>query len=403
VTLTVDRATERVAGTSTAPTGSSLWRSVRWPLAVLAVFVVAATLIGSLQRSGGGDLDPRSYTPGGTHAVAVLAEQQGVPVRAVLDVDELRAAVRPGTRVVVADARAVTPAEASVIQRVVANQSLSLLVVGTVEPESWDRRVAVSGSTDTKKREPDCDLAAARRAGSARTGALAYAGPGTACYADTLLSVPRDRTTFLGSADVLTNDRLDQDGNASLSLSLATQQDGKAATQVLWFVPRPGRTLPAGDPGTDETIGELLPDGLVFGVLQVALAFVVLALWRARRLGRVVPERLPVVVRAAESVEGRARLYRAAGARGQAAEALRAGARDRLARGLGLAPRSTSRPALVGTLAQRTGQDPPAVDELLYGRAPVDDAGLVELADRLDQLESSTRQTARGTRPEGTP
>ena len=55
---------------------------------------------------------------------------------------------------------------------------------------------------------------------------------------------------------------------------------------------------------------------------------VLLALWRGRRLGPVVTEPLPVVVRSAEVVEGHGRLYRRAGARERAAELLRAGHRD---------------------------------------------------------------------------
>ena len=72
-----------------------------------------------------------------------------------------------------------------------------------------------------------------------------------------------------------------------------------------------------------------------------------LALWRARRLGPVVAEPLPVVVRAAETVEGRARLYRRGGARGQAA---RGAARRRPVAGSGRAlglPRRADPPAVV--------------------------------------------------------
>ena len=124
---------------------------------------------------------------------------------------------------------------------------------------------------------------------------------------------------------------------------------------------------------------------MLLGALQLALAVLVLALWRARRLGRVVPEPLPVVVRAAEAVEGRGRLYRAAGARDTAAEALRAGARARLAARLGL-PRDAGREGLVLALAARTGRPPQELDALLYGPAPHDDAALVRLADALDGL-----------------
>jgi hypothetical protein len=110
------------------------------------------------------------------------------------------------------------------------------------------------------------------------------------------------------------------------------------------------------------------------------------ALWRARRLGPVVTEPLPVVVRAAETVEGRARLYRRAGAADHAAFALRQAARDRLVPRLGL-PRDAAPDAVVAALVERTGRAGQAVWELLYGPPPRTDADLVRLADALDALE----------------
>ena len=102
-------------------------------------------------------------------------------------------------------------------------------------------------------------------------------------------------------------------------------------------------------------------------------------------------EPLPVVVRAAETVEGRSRLYRRSGARGQAAEALRAGVRDRLGTALGL-PRRVAPPAVVTAVAARAGRSGPDVAALLYGAAPADDGALVRLADDLDALEREVRR-----------
>jgi hypothetical protein len=134
-----------------------------------------------------------------------------------------------------------------------------------------------------------------------------------------------------------------------------------------------------------KSLNDLVPTWLKLAVLQLLVTAGVLALWRARRLGAVVTEPLPVVVRAAEAVEGRSRLYRASRSRATAAEALRAGARDRLARRLGLGPES-SRQSLVAAVAAHCGQDAAAIDALLYGAAPSGDAALVELADDLDLL-----------------
>src|SRR5262249_53661964 len=140
------------------------------------------------------------------------------------------------------------------------------------------------------------------------------------------------------------------------------------------------------------------------------LALLALAVARGRRLGPPVVEPLPVVVRGAETVEGRGRLYHRARARGPALDVLPAAARDRL-------PPATSEPAsdgrahpptdgnrrgartggqvldpgaapstVVGALAARTGWPPDEIDEVLYGPPPTDDAGLVRLSAQLDAL-----------------
>ncbi|MBR7679229.1 DUF4350 domain-containing protein, partial [Streptomyces daliensis] len=77
-------------------------------------------------------------------------------------------------------------------------------------------------------RAPRCSLDAARRAGDVETGGLRYASDSLdtlACYpADGLPSLLLLRqpeagdTVLLGAPDILYNDRLDNQGNASLAL-----------------------------------------------------------------------------------------------------------------------------------------------------------------------------------------
>ncbi|MCU1672955.1 MAG: hypothetical protein JWN77_1068, partial [Frankiales bacterium] len=72
------------------------------------------------------------------------------------------------------------------------------------------------------------------------------------------------------------------------------------------------------------------------------------------------------------------------------AEQLRAGARDRLVRRLGMGL-DTGRAGLVDAVSVRTRRDAAAVDALLYGAGPgsvLDDASLVRLAGDLDSLIS---------------
>jgi hypothetical protein len=121
--------------------------------------------------------------------------------------------------------------------------------------------------------------------------------------------------------------------------------------------------------------------------VQLLLAAVGLALWRARRLAVPVAEPLPVVVRSAETVSGRGRLYHRAGARQAALDALRAGALARMQPALRsqLAPDAPPE-QVVAAVAERSGWTPEQVTAVLYTAAPTDDAGLAAAVDALDAL-----------------
>ena len=73
----------------------------------------------------------------------------------------------------------------------------------------------------------------------------------------------------------------------------------------------------------------LVPWPVYLIAIQLCVAALLAAAWRARRLGPLVAERLPVAVRASETVEGHGRLYQARRARDRAAGELRAAASAR--------------------------------------------------------------------------
>ena len=89
-------------------------------------------------------------------------------------------------------------------------------------------------------------------------------------------------------------------------------------------------------------------------ILLVVLFGLAAAIWRGRRLGALVAERLPVVVRANETMEGRARLYERAGSREHALDSLRIGALARLAKLCGL-PRRATLDDVIDAVAALTG------------------------------------------------
>jgi hypothetical protein len=118
---------------------------------------------------------------------------------------------------------------------------------------------------------------------------------------------------------------------------------------------------------------------------QLGFALLLAVGWRARRLGPLVTEPLPVVVVAAETVIGHGRLYQTRRARGKAAAALRGALLARLGPPLGLEA-SPGSEAVTAAVAQRSAAAPDRIRNLLYGPAPRTDAALVTLASDLDDL-----------------
>ena len=256
--------------------------------------------------------------------------------------------------------------------------------------------VEVTGN-DSGVFDPGCPLSAAAYAGNAGfSDSEVYTSPATAtrCYIHdgrpnlVQLPVAGSTVTVLGSGHPLTNEHLDEDGNAALGMNLLG-----ARSNVVWLLP----DQPPPGSGGQKSFGELVPFGVKLAFLQTIIAVVLVALWRSRRLGPVVVEPLPVVVRSAEAVEGRARLYRARRAGDRAAQALRTGSLERLTGLLGLPRSAASDPAMaseiVATLAEHTGWEQAAIGAALYGPPPTDDAGLVRLAGFLDDLERQVRNS----------
>jgi hypothetical protein len=385
VTL-LDHPAQVTAGGSTP---RSILRRNRAALLLGGVLVAALAVLAVITGGGrSGELDPAAYDPTGAHALAVLLQDRAVQVQRTTDVPSTFAAAGSDATVFVPLPQLLSDQELAALGTVPGP-----LVVGGAGPRSLAAlhgRVRVAGEASVSTRSPRCELPAATRAGRAEVGGFGYE-PDTAgalgCYpaagGASLLSLDNSRRVVVGSTSLFTNARLDRQGNAALALGLLGQR-----SRVVWLVPSPGRAVVGTRPTTDPD--SLLPDGVRNARAALLVAVVALALWRARRLGRVVHEPLPVVVRAAETTEGRGRLYQAAGSRATAAEALRAGARDRVGARVG-AGRHPQAEALSSLAATRTGRSTVDVHALLYGPPPADDAALVRLADDLDVL---TREVA---------
>ncbi len=332
-----------------------------------------------------GDLDPRSYDSFGAHALSALLAQRGTQLTTVTGTTAALAQASAGSTLVVVHLERLTDAELASLTSTPAN----LFLVGADSLTLANLRVEAhaAGFADaTTSVAPACNLPAATTAGSVRLDGPTYRPPsgGHACYpfGDGFGLVTYDaggrQVTLLSSGTPLANGELGKDGDAALALGLLD-----ATPRVVWLVPD---LVPASAGDEHRSVTSLLPSRLKWATLQLAIAVVVVALWRGRRFGRLVAERVPVVVRQSESVFGRARLYRRTRARDVAAAALRAGAHDRMARRLGLSL-VTSREGVVEAVARRSGRTTTDVDRLLYGSTPVDDQALVTLARELTTLE----------------
>lgn len=152
-----------------------------------------------------------------------------------------------------------------------------------------------------------------------------------------------------------------------------------------------GRDYNRDDTPTEEpdTLFDRLPPEVVFGGIQLFVAAVLLALWRARRRGALVPAERPVEVSANELTDAHARLYRRSGDSEHVAGVLRGSMLRRVLPRLGLAPNSPH-DRIVRTLAEHTGAPADHIGAMLYG--PVeDDETLTIIAAELDAIEGEIR------------
>jgi hypothetical protein len=363
-------------------------RRIRWVVGVVLVLglVVLAVLVvvGAAGRQQAND--PRSSTPGGAGALGALLAAEGVQVTTTSRVDAAMAAAEPARTLVVANA-----------DRLEESAARQLLTAG------WDRVIllrpnagalarfgvnALGRFTKSGSLAPNCPVEAAQRAGTITVEGLraSYVATGPADFA---CYPAADGHVYLrvGTADGVpvelvgggvANSELAADGNAAFALNVF---GGRA--EIAWLMARtesPSDTTPA---------PSLLPPWWPIALAQCAMAFLVVAIWRGRRLGPILSEPIPVRVRAAETVEGHGRLYSRLTARDRAAEALRAGTVSRLTRAFGHAQDPL---ALSAAVARRTGRDPAEVRRLLFETVPGSDDDLINLARYLDRLEQEARR-----------
>lgn len=359
------------------------WRNWSWVLPIiLTITAVAAASAYLTAERPGGRMDPGSTGAQGAHALVALLRSHGVQVAVAKTVDDVERAAGPDVLLLVAQTQLVTD-EALLLR--LGRTPADLLLV---EPTSRARAALTPGlrssGVNTVESRPNCDLREATRAGTVEFGpSNAYKAVGdptvTRCY-DGILVRYRDGTrtiTVVGNTEFMTNGGLLHAGNAALAMNLAGERP-----LVVWYAPQHLE----GESHASAKLLDLIPDNVEWTVWQLGLVVLLLAWCKGRRIGPLVAEDLPVVVRASETVEGLGRLYRSRRARDRAAQALRTATLQRLLPRVGVdfhAPPV----AVAEAVAGRSGLDPRYTHRTLFGAPPETDGDLVHLAHALDNIE----------------
>ncbi len=382
LTPTVRRAARRV----------SFWVVIG--VVALVVTVIVVGLRGGAQA--GIPLAADNPAPQGAMAVAEVLRQQGVDVIETGSLAETEQAIdgRAGdSTVLLWDIDLLLDGDQH--DRLLrATDELVVLDPAFLELEDLAPGIAQAGAADGEF-DADCQLTAVDRAGSVDAGGSAYRivddGDATGCLADDdRFGVVQTRNgdttvTLLGLTEVLMNGEITKAGNAALALNLLGAHE-----TLVWYIP-------SADDLSDQapmSIAELTPPWVTPLAVMLLLVALGAVFWRARRVGPLVVENLPVIVRASETMEGRARLYERNDSRLRALDALRIGTVARLARSCGL-PRTATVGEVADAVAALTGRDRSAVADILIDHVPSSDAELVHLSDQLLRLEHEASQRSR--------
>lgn len=391
----------RAANAALTPTIGALARRRRAWIAIALALVLGGlvlALIQGLVRPPGAALGADNPAPGGAQALARVLAAEGVEVRAVRSLAEAERAADGGATVFLYDELGLLDRDA--VSRLAS--AAEVLVVARPDFAALEvlaPGVRLAGAADGPIDEVACELPAAERAGELSDGQRlltvdddAAASGFTGCFADgdgfALVSgaAPDGADVALvGSEAVFANETVDEAGNAALAIGLLGGRD-----ELAWYLPGPADADAAGAP----TLQELTPGWVSPVVVLLGIAAVAAGVWRGRRFGPLVVEDLPVHVPAAETGEGRARLYARSSARLHALDQLRMGAIGRIADLLRL-PRTAHVDAIAAGVADATGRPPASVRAVLVDAVPAGDRGLVDLARDLDDLERAVRDALR--------
>lgn len=368
-----------------------------WTLLGL-VFLGGLVLTAVLQSQPRGDaeaLSTRNASPAGARAAAEILGRHGVAVEQAGSFEATRQALGTvgtgngnGTTVLLYDPNGfLGPDQLKFLARAADRLVVVTPGLNTLRDLGHGIRPAGVVPGTSAVLPPDCVAEDAAAAGDIATQqGFLYNGP-VVCYPaeggtpGLYASTADGRLLVLGSTGIISNAELADKGNAALVLrSLGSQ------SRLIWYLPGLA-DVPASDQPV--SLDQLAAPWVAYLGPWLALVAVLAMFWRGRRLGPLVVEPLPVVVKAAETAEGRARLYQDARAVDRAAGILRSGTLVRLARTLRLGPDAEAG-AVIEAAARHLDRDPEQLALVLNAR-PRAEAGLVHWGQQLDRLEKEVQ------------
>lgn len=340
----------------------------------LGVAVLAVAFVAGRPSRDGPPLDPRSTGPLGTKALVVLLDELGAEV----DIADAPGEGVGETALVLADT--LTGPQRADLQRwveaggtlLVADPGSPLIEADRREPfeDSFvlPRRCDVPALAEVDRIEPSSGVPLVPRAGA--TGCFPVLG------GSFVVVEPHGAGTVVavGGAATFINRVIGDEDNAALAASILAPRPGTRVTVL--------RSAPVG--AGDRSLVDLIGHRVRGAGWQLVIAFLLVALWRGRRLGRPVADPQPVEIPGSELVVAVGHLWQQGRHRDRAAAVLASDLRRTLAERLGL-PRSTPDDVLARVAESRTGVSAAAVEAALAGRAGADDA-LVQLATQTEQL-----------------
>lgn len=383
--MTTTQAAPAVDPSAARRVGALLRRA--WWIIALAILLTVITVFTRGNPLSSIPGHPENANANGMRAIAQILGQQGVEVRIAGTVaDAVALAVNTEATVLVTDPAALTDAELAAFPADVVIEGSPYLtgILGD--------KVQVSSAGSSTVITPICDNPDAVAAGSISSSR----GSVTAVSPEVEVCFPVDESLagayavweqdghvwhYLADMSIFRNEQLTQNGNAALGLRVLG-----ANPLLVWLIPAPE----GGNFGLERAnnFAPWFEPALLVGAGVVLLLIVA----GGGRMGRVVTEPLPVVVRPGETVIGRGTLYRRAGAVAHSAQGLRAGTARRLATATGL-PHTAGPEELTVAVASATGRSVESVASLLYGPPPTQSKQLTQLAEALKALESEVRHS----------